>query len=64
MTFLIKAALDWLWGKLANFIGALIAKFINRAEVKKDESASVDPLKNAKTAQEIEDATKSALDGL
>jgi hypothetical protein len=56
---IISAALNWATEKLA----ALIAKIMRRKEIIKDAEGSVDPLKKAKTKEEVDEAAKSALDG-
>lgn len=58
--------LDYLLGKLVAWGKALVAKLQRREEIKHEENESVDPLKKAdpESEKEIDDATRSALDGL
>lgn len=66
-----KLALEFLWGKLVGLFTKLAAaakaewdrRQLNK-KIKEDAEASVDPLKKAKTKEEIDAATDDALDGV
>lgn len=71
MGWLIKGVLDFLWEKLvagAQLLFAWIYKLMELSKKRKiiDEKAkqSVEPLKNAKTKEEIDAAADKALDDL
>lgn len=64
MSWLFKSALDWLFAKLATWLADLAARFARRKLVAEEAAASVEALKKAQTAKEIDDATDKALDGL
>jgi hypothetical protein len=57
MNWLGKLALDWLYGKIQGLVLWIFAREKMKDEAKK----SVQPLKDAKTAEEIDAATDSAL---
>lgn len=63
MQWLVTLILNWLWGKLAEVIGKLIAQLRRKKEIEKEAEASVEPLKKAETAKEIDDAADDALSG-
>lgn len=56
---IIPAILEWITAKIASFV----AKLRRTKEVKKQSEESVIPLKEAKTADEIDSATDSTLSG-
>lgn len=61
-----KAMLQWLGELLAKFFQYLYDKyqiFRKREKVDKEAKDSVQPLKDAKTKEEVDAATDSALDG-
>lgn len=67
MTFLALLAeklIEWLLAKGWNALAAWIAKMTRRNQIKKEADTSVEPLKNAKTGEEVENATDSTLSGL
>lgn len=60
---LVKIVLDWAYGKLADWISGLVRFFQRKKVIENEEQGSVEPLKKAKTAKEIDDAADSALGG-
>lgn len=66
LSWFVKTALSWAWGKLSSWASALIAKFLRRKEITKQEEASVEPLKKAdpESEKEIDDSIHDALDDL
>jgi hypothetical protein len=65
MTFLTGLAaqmLQWILVGVASLVTALIVRQMRRAKIKKAAQASVEPLKKAKTAKEIDEAANDALD--
>ena len=66
MQWIFNLFMDWVWSRAKSWLLALLAKFKRRDEIKKEEEISVDPLKKANpdSEKEIDDATRSALDGL
>ncbi len=55
--------MNWIWGKLASLVAFFAAREIKRDQLKKDADASVQPLKDAVTGDEIDKAAKDALNG-
>jgi hypothetical protein len=64
MQWLVTLILNWLWGKLAAWGIAEVRALEKRKEDEKGAETSVTPLKDAKTAKEIDDAARDALSGL
>ncbi len=63
MAWIFDLILDWLLGKVIAFLVAFNATFKARDQIKKDADASVGPLENAESAEEIDAATDEALNG-
>ena len=55
--------LDWFLSKIVAWVGAFIAKMKRRDEIKEESKESVEPLKKAKTEEEIDAAIPKSLDG-
>lgn len=64
MSWLVSLVLNWLWGKILAFAQGLAALFKQRADTQKSAEQSIDALKKAETAKEIDDASDDALNGL
>ena len=64
MSWILDFILQWVWTKLLTIVGGFLARFKKREQIQKDAEKSVEPLKKAETAQEIDDAADDALDGL
>lgn len=61
-----KLALQFLWGlagKVISFFMNLWARYRRQSEIKKQSEESVQPLKDATTAEEIDHASDDALSG-
>lgn len=63
MQLLLKLIIDQVLTRLLEWATALVKKLSRRKEVKDQADASVKPLIDAKTPEEVRDATKDALDG-
>lgn len=63
LNWLGKLFLEFIWGKLVAWLSGIAARFKRQKEIEKEAEESVKPLKDAKTADEIDKATDSALDG-
>ena len=61
MSWLLSAFLDWLWGKLSSLLSALWLKKTTEEKIDQEAKDSVEPLKNAQTAEEIDKAADDAL---
>ena len=55
--------IQWALQKVGALIAAAYAKFKRREQIEKEADASVKPLKDAKTKDEIDKATDSTLGG-
>lgn len=67
MTFLAGLAaqlLEWLLTKLGGAIVSLWQKLAKRSAIEDSAKESVQPLKDAKTGEEIDNATKDTLGGI
>lgn len=63
MSWLVEIVLNWIASKLIDFLLAMEARAKRSDEIKREAYKSVEPLKKAETAEEIEKATDEALDG-
>jgi hypothetical protein len=63
LTWIGQFVLKYLLDKLSAWAAALIAKIKRKKQVTDESDASVQPLKDAKNAEEIDKSTDSALDG-
>lgn len=63
MSWFLKILLDWFLEKIIGLFSSLYKKYKKDEEIKENAKESVQPLKDAKTGEEIKNATKSALDG-
>ncbi len=61
-SWLGKFVLQEIAGRLASFIKSKYQAYMKNREIKKESEASVDPLKKATTAEEIDAAADDALD--
>lgn len=61
---LLADVLEWVIGKLASWITGEVKAAQHNAEVGKEAEQSVQPLKDAKTPEQIDAATHDALDHL
>lgn len=59
-----KFVLQFLLGKLIEWVKATKANYDAKKAIEKEARDSVQKLKDAKTAQEVDDATDDALDGV
>lgn len=67
MTFLAALAeklIEWLLSKGYTALAGWIAMMTKRNEIQKEANTSVEPLKNAKSGKEVDDATNSTLGGV
>jgi hypothetical protein len=67
MSFLAALVADlvkWGLGKLFDLVSVAVKRMQRRSEVQKQAEDSVKPLKDAKSAEEIDRATDSTLGGL
>lgn len=67
MTFLAALAANlvkWLLEKVGSFFFSLYQKLARRKQIESDAKASVQPLKDAKTPEEVDSATNSTLGGI
>lgn len=64
MNFIIKIIVDQILSRLFDWLGKVIANHQRNRAIKDAADASVKPLIDAKTPEEIKDATKDALDNI
>lgn len=62
LTGIVSSLIEWGIGKLYSWLSGLAAIANRQKQVQDQAQQDVQPLKDAKTPQEIEDATKSSLD--
>ena len=65
MNFLAAVATklgQWLISWVAGLVAAAVARYLRRKQIDEESQNSTDPLKKAKTGDEIDKATDSALD--
>jgi hypothetical protein len=53
---------QWLISWVAGLVAAAVARYLRRKQIDEESQNSTDPLKKAKTGDEIDKATDSALD--
>lgn len=61
---LVPWILNWIWGKIYDAVAKLWGFIMRQKQAEERSAETTEPLKQAKTGQEISDATRSALDGL
>jgi hypothetical protein len=59
-----KFILDYLLGKVFDFLRGALAKIQRHKEINKQAEESVKPIEEAKTEKEIDDASRDVLGGL
>lgn len=64
LTGLLSSVLEWALSKFTSWIAALINTAKRQSQVDNEAQQSVQPLKDAKTPEEIDAATHDALDHL
>lgn len=64
MHLLLKLIIDQVLTRIIEWATALFKKLSRRQEIQKQAEESVKPLVDAKTPEEVRDATKDALDGI
>lgn len=65
MKFLVAVAaqvLQWLLEKLGSYLNAVFKRLKKEKEIEEEAKASVEDLKKAKTGEEVDKATDTALD--
>ena len=63
LTWIGNLFLNFIWSKLVAWVSGVAARLKRQKEVEKESQDSVQPLKDAKTADEIDQAARKSLDG-